>query len=199
MKRHQLILIDGYNYLNQALTKEEVKGLDLPEIRTRFIDDLTNIISSTDAEIIVVFDGNRPVAPALKELAGGESRAGGSSSGDRLPIKLLFSGQFETADSVIERLAARNAEQRPVLVVTSDHALQRTVFRDGVSRRSVREFASDVRHSKSLNKERYKRKVFNFFEDHLSKEQFEKLERLRLGKASGPNDRSGPHEEEEDH
>ncbi|MGB9499650.1 MAG: NYN domain-containing protein [Dissulfuribacterales bacterium] len=96
------IIIDGYNFIRQSAALAQLDQTDLQLGRDALIDQLAAYKRIKRHQITVVFDGS------------GEFGDKGQEKG----IKIKFSRQGETADSVIKRMAAR--EKTKALVVSSD-------------------------------------------------------------------------------
>ena len=105
------VIIDGYN-----VTKTGYGDLPLADQRNRLIAGLAALHARSGGEITVVFDGGaRP--PAQPRTPRG--------------IRVLFSAPDEIADDLIRRLVAAEPAGRPLVVVTSDHAIVTDVTRAG--------------------------------------------------------------------
>lgn len=102
------IIIDGYNFIGRQ------KGLrgDLEGKRARLIEQLTAYRRIKNLPITVVFDGSGK---------GEAERTGG--------IEVIFSGDGESADDVIVRMA--EALRQGCTVVSSDRAVQDHIRRSG--------------------------------------------------------------------
>lgn len=99
------IIIDGYNLIRQSDTLNRLDRQDIQTGREALIDLLAAYKRLKAHRITVVFDGAD--APVF------------SNRRDRLKgIAVRFSGQGETADAVIKKMAADKREK--ALVVTSD-------------------------------------------------------------------------------
>lgn len=107
------LVVDGYN-----VTKAAWPTMPLEGQRTRLVQALGALASRTGAEITCVFDGaDVSVPPPVKPAAG---------------VRVRFSPPGETADEVVRRLVRAEPEGRPVVVVSSDRELARSVQRPGV-------------------------------------------------------------------
>lgn len=102
------LIIDGYNFIGRQ------KGLrgDLEGKRARLIEQLTAYRRIKKLPVTVVFDGSG---------TGAAERSGG--------IEVIFSGQGESADDVIIRMAENFREG--CTVVSSDRAVRDQVQRSG--------------------------------------------------------------------
>ena len=136
-KRNKLLIVDGYNVLRSGERyKTTAFGPDYTDdafntARERLINDVVNF-AGRDWRAIIVFDG------AKNEFSTGETQTIGG-------VRIMFSPAGQSADKVIEKLAwdarARGIE---TMVVSSDAAIQNTVFGGGVDRMSANGFSRAV-------------------------------------------------------
>ena len=123
---HRLV-VDGYNVLHAdpacaALAKE-----DLDSARARLVADLAGFAQG-GPHVVVVFDG------------------GGNPDSDGTPhhlggLTIIFSRAGQTADTLIESLAARSRERgEDTVVVTSDAATRQAVLGGSISVMSATSF-----------------------------------------------------------
>ncbi len=105
------LIIDGYN-----VTKTGYGELPLAQQRARLVGALAALGGRHGGEVTVAFDGGErpPVAPP-------------SPRG----VRVLFSAADEIADDLIRGLVAAEPPGRPVIVVSSDRAVQRDIQRAG--------------------------------------------------------------------
>jgi hypothetical protein len=103
------LIIDGYNLLHQTMPPI-LAGLDE--------DTLCRLLAVSrwrGERMTVVFDGKvKPHASAESPVAG---------------VRMLWSGPRQTADAVIHRLIQRDSAPKRLLVVSSDHEIQRSARR----------------------------------------------------------------------
>src|SRR4030042_998160 len=99
------IIIDGYNLIRQSRFFSPLDNQDIQLGRDALIDTLAAYKKVKGHKITVVFDGAR--APFF---AGSRDQIKG--------IKIKFSGNGESADTVIKRMAA--GEKEKALIVSSD-------------------------------------------------------------------------------
>ena len=136
MQRRRALIVDGYNVIRNN-DRYQVEGQDdwssedaWNQARQTLVNDAALFANRSYERCTVVFDGTG------NEMSAGEPRklAG---------IDVVFSPFGVSADSVIERLAheAREAGLE-VVVVSSDLAIQETVFGGGVTRMSALSFGS---------------------------------------------------------
>ena len=110
------ILVDGYNILKNEPSFKEAETRNLASARHLLITQLVNRYRHTPHQVIVVFDGDGTTEQV---------------SYDRR-IRIIFSRQGETADSVIARLAAEARDAgREVEMYSNDLAVQRAVAEQG--------------------------------------------------------------------
>ena len=106
------IIIDGYNLIRQTAELSHLDRRDLQEGREALLQMLAAYKKIKGHQITVVFDGTDAYSVYRQR-----DQAHG--------IKVLFSRQGETADTVIKRMAAR--EREGALVVSSDRDVGRYV------------------------------------------------------------------------
>lgn len=121
------LIIDGYNVIHACRRYQRLATQDLDAARGQLVEDVAAYVVGGPWTMIV-FDG------------------GGNAASDGVPhhiagVAVMFSPAGKSADSVIEGLAQRGRERGDrVMVVTSDAAMQATVFAGEVSRMSSAEF-----------------------------------------------------------
>lgn len=124
-------IVDGYNLLHAHSEYAQLIRVDLDTARARLVSDLAGF-AARGARTVVVFDG-----------AGNPESDGTPHHIGRLTV--IFSAAGVTADTVIERLAARFRERgEHVVVVTSDGATRETVASGSVSVVSSASFVRDL-------------------------------------------------------
>lgn len=104
------VVVDGYN-----VSKSAFEHLTLAEQRDRLVRALGAVAVRTGAQITVVFDGAAVVAPSAAPRG----------------VRVIFSPPGIIADDVIRDLVSAEPAGRPLLVVTSDRAVQRDVAAHG--------------------------------------------------------------------
>jgi len=123
MKR--LLVIDGYNYIFYNLKGKKVNSQRLGFLRENLIGYLEQYSGLTGLEVIAVFDSSDDNGPRDSVTKGN--------------VRVIYSGKH-SADSIIEKIAAREHDKREIFVVTSDYIQQKTVLKKNIYRKSVREF-----------------------------------------------------------
>jgi uncharacterized protein len=124
------ILVDGYSLLHNWPELAPGKPRHSMEARDELIRILTLYRDATSTPITIVFDG------------------AGKSAGTAYPstpdLEILYSRSGQTADQIIERVAARMSEYGEVLAVTDDYAERDTVFYQGGMSSSCSNFIAAV-------------------------------------------------------
>ena len=102
------VVIDGYNLIRQSVTLSAQEELSLELGRDALLERLRQYKRVRSHRITVVFDAaNKPhVAEERSQQSG---------------IRMIYSGQGETADTVIQRICRNEGEK--VLLVTTDREL----------------------------------------------------------------------------
>ena len=108
--RSRILIVDGHSALFSWPELALVHARNSASARERIVKILTGLQDSTDWTVAVVFDGK-----GLK--ASSETVPGG--------IAVLYSKSGQTADSIIERLAAKYAQGYDVTIATNDR-MERT-------------------------------------------------------------------------
>ncbi len=165
------LIIDGYNILYAWPEVFRLSNDNFEHARIKLIEMLGNYQALSGLQLIIVFD-----AYQVK---------GGTQHHEKIDgLEVIYTGEGETADKVIERLVAKFPAQDTVFVATSDYVQQRTVFFQGAYRISARELINQVR---EVNTEanRYismAREIPNALDHRLSDQMRKKLEKWRRGK-----------------
>jgi len=111
------ILIDGYNLLNATGVEGVGGGTELERARRGLLNFLASVLSEDElAGTTIVFDaqGAPPGLPRSERFSG---------------ISVLYAREYAEADDLLEELIARDHAPRQLLVVSSDHRLQRAARR----------------------------------------------------------------------
>ena len=178
--RKKMLIVDGYNVVRSGLRyihmreEEDFTYESYNKVRDALISDVAAFAGS-EYKATIVFD-----AAENSESAGKTQRIGG--------VTVVFSPFGSSADKVIEKLAYEGRGQNmEVLVVTSDAAIQDTVFGNGVDRMSANGFSHEVEnlHNDSTDiQEEYARETArkSTVASRVSPEVLAKLTALRDGK-----------------
>jgi hypothetical protein len=125
------LIVDGYNLLHAHPAYASLIQSDIDTARARLVADLAGLAQG-GRRIVVVFDG------------------GGNPRSDGTPhhvgkLAVIFSPAGTTADTVIERLAARaRSRGEHAIVVTSDTATRQAVRSGSVSVLTSEHFIEDL-------------------------------------------------------
>lgn len=135
-QRKKLLIVDGYNVLRSGSRYRNAPDEDYTDdtfnaAREMLINDVVNYAGG-DYKAVIVFDG------AKNAFSDGEAETVGG-------VRIVFSPAGQSADKVIEKLAY-DAGKRGIetMVVTSDAAIQDTVFGGGVDRMSADGFSHEM-------------------------------------------------------
>ena len=111
MKR-RILLVDGHSVIFAWPDLAEIHRRNTASARETVVRRLTALQDSSEWEVAVVFDGR-----------------GAKASSDSVPhgIAVFYSKSGQTADGIIERLAAKYAATCEVTVATDDHMERTTV------------------------------------------------------------------------
>jgi len=125
----RVLIVDGHSMIFQwpDLTLQHAKNGTCA--RETLIRMLTGLRDNSDWHVAVVFDG-----------AGVKA----SESNEPYGIQVFYSKSGQTADSIIERLAARYANQYEVMVATDDVMEQTTVASFGASTMSAYQLREEI-------------------------------------------------------
>lgn len=123
------ILVDGYNVIKRAPSFQATRAQSLEAARGQLITLLIHRYRHTPHQVTVVFDGRDRCEQISHERR----------------IRIIYSRQGETADSVIARLAieARNAG-REVEIYSDDLEVQQAAISQGGSAQTVSQFERHV-------------------------------------------------------
>lgn len=116
MKR--LVLVDGYNLIRNDPTLKAIEARSLEAGRGALLSRLQSTFSMQANEIVVVFDGASAPLPYLASERYGQ-------------IRVVFSRQGETADTVIMRMAAAVPSGRQMLLLSDDREIRTAVQAQG--------------------------------------------------------------------
>jgi predicted RNA-binding protein with PIN domain len=111
MKR-RILLVDGHSVIFAWPDLTEIHRRNTASARENLVRCLTALQDSTEWEVAVVFDGRGAKASSDSEPNG---------------IAVFYSKSGQTADEIIERLAAKYAATCDVTVATNDHMERTTV------------------------------------------------------------------------
>ena len=122
----RVYIVDGHSVIFSTPELREYHGAGKQgEVaRNELIRTLTDFQDRNDVKVILVFDG--------------QGRNNKPEPRQEMDIMVIYSRARQTADSVIERLAAKYAERYDINVVSNDRAVLDTVSSSGAHAMSVR-------------------------------------------------------------
>lgn len=130
-RKKKLLVVDGYNII---YAWEELKGLaavNIDSARDELIDIMSNYQGALGSEVVLVFDAYRV-------------KGRKSSEQDLSGLKVVYTGEGQTADQYIERMAAQYGRQYDMTVATSDLLIQGAAWGSNCRRMSARELKLEV-------------------------------------------------------
>jgi predicted RNA-binding protein with PIN domain len=138
MKR-RILLVDGHSVIFAWPDLAEIHRRNTAAARENLVRRLTGLQDSTAWEVAVVFDGR-----------------GAKASSDSVPhgIAVFYSKSGQTADEIIERLAAKYSATCEVTVATDDHMERTTVEALGGMSMSTEQLLSETKSAGSALRER---------------------------------------------
>ncbi|MFP4457676.1 MAG: NYN domain-containing protein [Clostridia bacterium] len=150
-----VLIADGYNLIFSEYSifndnKKRYKKINLSDAREALLGILSNYASYKGIYLIVVFDAYKVVNGAEKVY-----------NYDR-NTHVIYTGQSETADTVIERTVHEMKEDYEIKVATSDKSQQDYIFSQGATRISSREMWIEIVNTdKKLYDEHIKKRKAN--------------------------------------
>jgi predicted RNA-binding protein with PIN domain len=172
------LIIDGYNLIYASAELQALMGESIEAAREKLIAELEEYCFREERAAEVVFDGAGSKGPATTEERSGF-------------LKVTFTGEGQSADSYIEKLAYQKGGDRAneVLLITGDYDQQKVAAGAGLLRMSSREFLLELEESHmKVNEERRRRTPGGWkvpLEDRLPGEIKTGLERLRKPEQNG--------------
>ena len=138
MKR-RILLVDGHSVIFAWPDLAEIHQRNTATARENLVRRLTGLQDSTEWEVAVVFDGR-----------------GAKASSDSIPhgIAVFYSKSGQTADEIIERLAAKYAATCEVTVATDDNMERTTVEALGGMSISTDQLLSEINTAGSALRDR---------------------------------------------
>ena len=168
--KKNITYVDGYNVINKWPSLKEDSRESLQTARDNLIEDLAEYSFLTGESLVIVFDAYN--IKSCKEKI--EKRKN---------ITIVYTKEYQTADSYIEKFIGSLSKYDDVKVATNDYAEQQIVLGKGASRITSRELKLDLENAKSKIREKntsvHKKIQRNWLEDRLDKETLSKLENIR--------------------
>jgi len=129
--QRNMVIVDGYNliYSDEALKKTSEYSLE--KAREELMDLLSNYVSYTKTELVLVFD-----AYLVKDGEGSEFMHDG--------YKVVYTKADETADTYIEKMMHELGPDYSIRMVTNDKLLQFSAVHSGVLRMTAKDFLEEL-------------------------------------------------------
>jgi hypothetical protein len=164
-------VIDGYNIIHAWHHYKKLRETALDHARDKLVETMVNFAATSRSEVTIVFDAHLV-------------KAGYERVEKIINVTVCYTGQDETADSLIERLVGDLLKKQRVFVVTSDWDEQKIVFGRGAYRLTPNELLGQI---KKLNQEarRHAKNSLpaeDYLENRLNDEVRKKLEFWRRQK-----------------
>ena len=164
------LIVDGYNVINSWPELNRLKEENLAHARDKLQEIMAGYGAFKGCQVVLVFDAYLSAANETLEMQDG--------------VAVVYTGEGQTADSYIEKLAYGLVRQRQtVYVVTSDWAEQLAVLGAGAFRISSRELYRDCMvHLQQMTSE-YAENVLTYRRNEvstrLSSDVMKKLDKMR--------------------
>ena len=129
--RKKCLIVDGYNIIFAWEDLAQQAKTDLEIARRQLVDRLRQYRSLSPCYLVAVFDGYK-----VRGSRGSTETLDG--------VQVVFTGENETADAYIERLAGEIGGNYAVRVASSDALVHLSGFRSGVLRLSARELREEM-------------------------------------------------------
>jgi len=138
-----ILIVDGYNMINSWPELVTLRSESYAHARDKLLEILQDYQGLANVKVIIVYD-----AHLVKGGMQRQEKIGG--------VQVIFSGEGETADMIIERLADQLTSKFGVAVATSDWAEQQLVIQRGAARISARELLEKINNYR-INSRKYYR------------------------------------------
>lgn len=129
--QRNLVIIDGYNLIYSDDRLKNTTLFSLEKAREELMDLLSDYVSYTKTELILVFD-----AHLVKDGVGTEFVHDG--------YKVVFTKADQTADTYIEKMMHKLGPDYSIRMVTNDRLLQFSAVHSGISRMTTKEFIDEL-------------------------------------------------------
>jgi len=161
MKQNRILIVDGYNVINDWKKFSAFGMENLAAAREILIEELSEYGAFTGTSIEVVFDAYRNKNPMARKHVFDN-------------VSVFYTKVHQTADSYIEKRTAELTVSRKniVMVATSDGAEQQFILGKGASRISSRELRLEMDRAKRKISSKINKKVNDksFISDSLDRE-----------------------------
>ena len=129
--QRNMVIVDGYNVIYSHDGLQTTAQFSLEKAREELMDILSNYVSFTKTELVLVFD-----AYLVKEGEGAEFIHDG--------YKVVYTKADQTADAYIEKLMHELGPDYSIRMVTNDKLLQFSAVHSGISRMTAKEFLDEL-------------------------------------------------------
>ena len=129
--QRNMVIIDGYNLIHADEHLKSTSLFSLEKAREELMDMLSNYVSYTKTELLLVFD-----AYLVKDSEGKEFIRDG--------YKVIFTRADQTADAYIEKTMYELGPDYSIRMVTDDKLLQFSAVHSGISRMTSKEFLEEL-------------------------------------------------------
>jgi predicted RNA-binding protein with PIN domain len=126
-----MVIIDGYNLIYADENLSKTSEYSLQKAREELMDLLSNYVSYTKTELLLVFD-----AYLVPDGEGSEFMHDG--------YKVVFTKAGQTADTYIEKIMHELGPDYSIRMVTSDRLLQFSAVHSGIYRVTAKEFLEEL-------------------------------------------------------
>ena len=129
--QRNMVIVDGYNLIYSDEDLKKTAQFSLEKAREELMDLLSNYVSYTKTELVLVFD-----AYLVKDGEGSEHMHDG--------YKVVFTKADQTADAYIEKMMHELGPDYSIRMVTDDRLLQFSAVHSGISRMTSKEFLEEL-------------------------------------------------------
>ena len=129
--QRNMVIVDGYNLIHADEHLKETSLFSLEKAREELMDLLSNYVSFTKTELVLVFD-----AYLVKDGEGSEFIHDG--------YKVVFTKADQSADAYIEKMMHQLGPDYSIRMITDDRLLQFSAVHSGISRMTSKEFLEEL-------------------------------------------------------
>ena len=129
--QRNMVIVDGYNLIHSDERLQKTALFSLEKAREELMDLLSNYVSYTKTELVLVFD-----AYLVKNGEGAEFTHDG--------YRVVYTKADQTADAYIERMMHELGPDYSIRMVTNDRLLQFSAVHSGISRMTAKEFLDEL-------------------------------------------------------
>jgi predicted RNA-binding protein with PIN domain len=126
-----MVIVDGYNLIYSDDKLKETALFSLEKAREELMDLLSNYVSYTKTELVLVFD-----AYLVKGGEGSDFMHDG--------YRVVYTKEDQTADAYIEKMMHELGPDYSIRMVTGDRLLQFSAVHSGISRMTAKEFLEEL-------------------------------------------------------